>query len=222
MSVQLPADRLALPPPPDLDLRDGERRVGWILGDVVGFRGFADETEAAHAAWVSYRTLARRLARTHGTRSIPIGAEPLALQRRGDAQLVVAGGRAIATLVRPGADSPSGADSFGFEIRIPPPADELRVRSMGHLMYRTLRKSGLRWAMWRPAPAPVAADAAALHAPERAPVASGDVSSQVSGGVADAHEPRGEPWWRRPVLGRRRAGTPGRVPAGHLVAIAQR
>jgi hypothetical protein len=44
--------------------------------------------------------------------------------------------------------SDSGPDSFGFEIEVPPPDDELSVWSMAHLVYRTLRRSGLRWAMW--------------------------------------------------------------------------
>jgi hypothetical protein len=60
---------------------------------------------------------------------------------------------------------PSGPDAFGFELRLPGRADELTMRSMAYLAYRTLRKSGLRWAVWtgdgrrvtRAAPAPVAA-----------------------------------------------------------------
>src|SRR5512132_1086655 len=158
-------ERLALPPPLSLTLHDGDRTVGWVRGDAVGFHGFADATEAAHAAWVAYRALARRHARTHGTRPPPIDTEPLALHRRGDEESILASGRPIATLVRPDPDGSSGADSFGFEIRVPHPADELRVRALGHLMYRTLRKSGVRWAMWRPAvsTAPPAAQAAAAR-----------------------------------------------------------
>src|SRR3954467_1061033 len=105
MTTQLLTNRLALPPPPDLALLDGERRVGWIIRDAIGFRGFADETEAAHAAWVSYRALSRRLGRPHGPRPTPIDTEPLALRRHGDAELILASGRPIATLVRPGAES---------------------------------------------------------------------------------------------------------------------
>jgi len=162
-------ERLALPPPLSLTLHDGDRTVGWVRGDTVGFRGFAHETEAAHAAWVAYRALARRLARTHGTRPPPIDIEPLTLQRRGDEESILAGGRPIATLVRPGPDSPSGADSFGFQIGVPHPADELRVRALGHLMYRTLRRSGVRWAMWRPdvSPPPAAEFVAERPAPAR-------------------------------------------------------
>ena len=58
MTTQLVPDRLALPPPFDFDLIDADRSVGWITGETVGFRGFADETEATHAAWIAHRTLA--------------------------------------------------------------------------------------------------------------------------------------------------------------------
>jgi hypothetical protein len=177
MTTQLAPDRFDLPPPAEparaaplaltrdaltesevdidlhMDLADAGRDVGWITGRTVGFRGFADETEAAHAAWVAYRTLSRRLARTHGTRPLPIDTEPLAIQRRDDHVLILAAGRPIATLLRPGDESRSGPGSFGIEIRIPLPADALRVQALAYLMYRTLRKSGIRWALWRPGPA---------------------------------------------------------------------
>jgi hypothetical protein len=201
MTTQLSPDRVGLPPPHKMDLIDAHRVVGWIRGDAVGFRGFADEVEAAHAAWVAYRTLARRLARTHGTRPIPIDTEPLALQRRGDQEVILASNRHIAVLVRPGAESASGPDSFGFEIRVPPPADELRVRAMAHLMYRTLRRSGLRWGMWRPAA--VRVDGAALARPgvDRANDRAND-STVGESGVA-AHPRRRA--WRAPALPWRRS-----------------
>jgi hypothetical protein len=151
LSPQLSPNRLAAPPPLELDLIDADRVTGWITGDRVGFLGFANEVEAAHAAWVAYRTLVRRLARTHNIRPIPIDTEPLAVRRRGDREQILASGHPIAALVRPGPGSPSGPDSFGFEIRIPHPVDEIRVRAMAYLMYITLHKSGIRWALWRPA-----------------------------------------------------------------------
>ena len=154
MTTQLSPERLAVPPPyardrPDLpysmDLMDADRKVGWINGDRVGFRGFATDEEAAHAAWVAHRTLTRRLARSHNIRPVPIGTEPLVLRRHGTEELIVASGRPIAALVKPERDGRSGPDSHGFEIPIPQPADEVLVHSMAHLIYRTLRKSGLRW-----------------------------------------------------------------------------
>ena len=150
MTTHLAPDRLALPPPLDLDLVDAGRAAGWIADSGVGFRGFGDATEAAHAAWVAHRTIARRLARTHEMRPVPVDIEPLAIQRVEAKEMIVASGRPIAALVRPGPDSRSGVDSFGFELQIPTPITALEARAMAYLIYRTLRKSGIRWAMWRP------------------------------------------------------------------------
>ena len=150
MTKHLAASHLGLPPPAQSKLYDADRAVGWTAGRTVGFLGFADQTEAVHAAWVAYRALARRLAHEQATRPIPIDAEALSSWRQGDRELILAGGRAIAALVRPG-ESPIGPRAFAFEVDIPQPADELRVRAMAHLMYRTLRKSGVRWALWRSA-----------------------------------------------------------------------
>ena len=76
MTTQLVPDRLALPPPLDLDLVDAGRTIGWIADNAVGFRGFGDETEAVHAAWVAHRTIARKLARTHRVRPVPVDINP--------------------------------------------------------------------------------------------------------------------------------------------------
>jgi len=155
MTAQLMRDMLAHPPPFEMDLVDAGDVVGWITGDKIGFRGFADETEATHAAWVAHRTLARRLARTHGTRLVPVDIEPLALKRSdvGDTDVILASNRPIADLIRPGSQS-RGGDSYGFELVVPPPTTELQLRGVAYLIYRTLRKSGVRWAIWRPDPSP--------------------------------------------------------------------
>jgi hypothetical protein len=74
----------------------------------------------------------------------------MAIQRIEAREMILASGRPIAALVRPRPASRSGVDSFGFELLIPTPTSELQVRAMAYLIYRTLRKSGIRWAMWRP------------------------------------------------------------------------
>jgi hypothetical protein len=142
MTTQLAPDRLALPPPLDLGLVDAGRTPGWIADTAVGFRGFGDETEAAHAAWVAHRTIARRLARTHGKRPVPVDIEPLAIQRIEAREMILASGRPIAALVRPRPASRSGVDSFGFELLIPTPTSELQVRAMAYLIYRTTAQVG--------------------------------------------------------------------------------
>ena len=148
MSTQLAPHRMDLPPPSQFDLLDMDRVVGWIDGGRVGFLGFADEHEVASAAWLAYRTISRRLARRLRIRPIPIDTEPLALAQEENREVILASGRSIATLVRPGSDSRSGPHAFGFTVDVPAPADEVMVRSTAHAIYRTLRKSGLRWALW--------------------------------------------------------------------------
>ena len=164
MTTHLVPDRLALPPPLALDLVDAGRAAGWIADNAVGFRGFGDATEAAHAAWVAHRTIARRLARTHGMRPTPVDIEPLAIRRIEAKEMILASGRPIAALVRPGPGSRSGADSFGFELMIPTPITELEARAIAYLAYRTLRKSGIRWAMWGTGARPVVEETATTQA----------------------------------------------------------
>jgi hypothetical protein len=151
-TTPLSPNRRGLPPPLELDLSDMGRAVGWVRGDTIGFRGFGSAVEAANAACVGHRGLARRLARRDGGPKIPVGTERLSLARRGDAEVVLASGRPIATLLRPRVeqrvDGPGGDDSFGFELRVPAPTYEVRMRAMGYVVYRALRKSGIRWAMW--------------------------------------------------------------------------
>ena len=160
-------NQLGLPPPGvRLDLRDAGRVVGWVRGDVIGFRGFTSEREAVSAAAIASRALARRnarrAARRDGTRPILVGAEPLALQRRGDEETILVGGREVGTLVRPGAAAPGAADLFGFTIRIPPPVHELTARAKAHVIYRELRRAGVRFETGRPdGEAPTRADRAA-------------------------------------------------------------
>jgi hypothetical protein len=148
MTTQLATHHMDLPPPSQLDLLDMGRVIGWIAGSRVGFLGFADEREVASAAWLAYRTISRRLARRLRIRPIPIDTEPLALAKHGNREVILASGRPIATLLRPGSDSRSGPHAFGFTVNLPLPADELTVRSMAYSIYRTLRKAGLPWALW--------------------------------------------------------------------------
>ena len=188
MTTQLVPDRLALPPPLELDLVDAGRTTGWIANNAVGFRGFADETETAHAAWVAHRTIARRLARTHGMRPVPVDTEPLAIQRVEDKEMILASGRPIATLVRPGPDTRSGVDSFGFELLIPAPITELEARALAYLVYRTLRKSGIRWALWRSDAPRVAEASTAETSADTTTGAAKNVDAETNG-IAERPDP---------------------------------
>jgi len=187
--------RLPTPPPLALDLRHAGRPVGWVRGDAIGFRGFGSNGEATHAAWVAYRALAQRLAKAGGRRPIPVDVERLTLSRRGDGDVVMASGQPIATLLRPGPTSRSG-DSFGFEIRIPAPTYESRMRAMAYLAYRTMRKSGVRWALWardgRPEASGGDANSTERTTPPRAP------RTEARGATHGALE-SSRRWWARRV-----------------------
>ena len=181
MNTPMIPNRLAEPPPVapksfDLDLFDGDRLVGWIGPDRIGFVGFGNEIEAAHAAHVAYREVARRIAQREGSRPVPVELEPLAIRREGAESVVLASGQRIARIVPPASDRRAG-DAFGFELIVAAPLDELSIRANAHAAYRVLRKSGVRWSMFRrPAPpARVVADA---------PVAAAPVSPSV---VEDMH-----------------------------------
>lgn len=201
-STPMVPTRMAVPPPVTMDLRHGDTVVGWIDGLKLGFVGFGDEAEAAHAALVAYRTVERRFARDATRRPLPIEIQPMSISRTADTELILAAGLPIARLVRPGADSPTGPDHFGFEIEFPVPADELVLRSTAYRAYHTLRRSGIRWTMWardRERAVPTFTDVKETAAP---------IAEKLGGGVASTGAPT------RPV------GDDPRIPAGALVALA--
>jgi hypothetical protein len=107
-----------------LELRDGERLVGWITDDVVRFHRFESERQAAQAAAIAHRGMMRRLARGGTLGPSATKTDPSVLSSPGNGV------------------NDSG---FGFEIRVPPPNDELRMRGIAYVMYRSLRNAGLSW-----------------------------------------------------------------------------
>ena len=185
MTTQLAPHRTDLPPPSTSPLSDGGRVVGWVGDETIGFGGFANEDEAMSAAWMAHRTLSQHRARRDGMRPIPIDVEPLSLARDGRRDTILASGRTIATLVRPGDDAPSGPDAFGFELRVPVRRDQARTRAKAFLIYRTLRRSGIRWALWhaddRAAARPVRADDGASDAIARTDAAESRAGDEERG-----------------------------------------
>jgi len=169
MKTQSLPNHLPEPPPEarhafQLDLLDGDRHVGWLRPDVIGFTGFASATEAAHASWVAYRTLARRLAHRDRRRPLPIDTEPLRLVAEDDGYVIMSSRDRIARLVEPAVTEPT-EHGFGFELWLDHPLDEVSARARAYQIYRTLRRSGLRWSMWRPIPEPPVAKAAVAVQP---------------------------------------------------------
>ena len=136
-------------PPPMRHLLHRERPIGWLEGNTLGFFGFADTRDAANAAWVAYRTVSRKVARLLGTRPTPIDIEPLRIERRNGREVIEASGRPFAQLVRPGPDSMSGLDWFGFSIEVPPAVSPRALPEIMRAASHALLKSGLPWSMVR-------------------------------------------------------------------------
>jgi hypothetical protein len=111
-----------------------------------------------------------------------VDIEPLAIHRVEGKEMILASGRPIATLVRPGDVSGTAVDSFGFEIVIPTPVTELEARAIAYLIYRTMRKSGIRWAMWRPDAPRVAEPSTARASVD----AAADATESVGGETGDS------------------------------------
>ena len=148
MLTQTMRTRTDLPPPTRQLLHD-ERPIGWLSGNRFGFFGFADAREAAHAAWVAYRTASRKIAPLLGTRPTPIDSEPLSIESLNGREIITASGRPVAVLVRPESDSPSGPHWFGFSIHVPPVFGERTMSDIMRAAGRALLKSGIRWSMVR-------------------------------------------------------------------------
>ena len=149
MNEQRNPARLPEPPPADfaLDLRDGDRAVGWITPRSIGFHGFESDVEAVHAAWASHRTLSWRLAAKSDRRLIPVDVSPVHIEPYGDDVFATAEGKRFARLL-----PPDGVrEGWSFELTLPQPMGEVMVRGKAHAIYIMLRRSGIRWSMWRPA-----------------------------------------------------------------------
>ena len=131
-----------------LDLIDDDVRIGWRTPTAIGFTGFANEVEAAGAAWVARRTLQRELARRTGARPLPIDTERLAIIDHDGDRVVTAAAREVARIVAPFDDERQTQSWTGFELRLDSPLDELTAGAVTLLTYRTLRRSGIRWSMW--------------------------------------------------------------------------
>ena len=143
------SDLQSLPPP--LELRVGDLLVGWIDGDFVKFRGFDSERGAAQAAVVAHQAMLRRLARGNRAAASADESDLAAVRRANDHANAPANGSSVASVLRSIANGirGAGAGEYAFEIRVPPPSDELRMRGMAYVMYHALRSSGVAWPLLR-------------------------------------------------------------------------
>lgn len=118
----------------------GEREIGYINDTTVGFLGFASRTEAALAASVAHRGLARRRGRQVRPANVP---DDFLVMEHGSTQHVIATAGVLATLRPPGSDATPVA-GWGFEIELLP-EERLGVFAVGRarVMWRALRATGI-------------------------------------------------------------------------------
>ena len=150
MSLGTPPPSHASVPPWELALFDGDRRVGWIRGHVVGFSGFAHELYAARSAAIAHDALRRWEMRRRNLPEPPVRTLSAAVHEAGEHRTVVADGRIIGVIARtpPGDAFDAEARGVAFEIAIPGAADEAAARGAAHVAHRAIQASGLRWNAW--------------------------------------------------------------------------
>ena len=151
MSALHSITRTSRPPPPAVfRLLDGTGTVGWIADNRLSFTGFSSIPEAATAAWVAHVALERRAAKSRREPAPYLEPSEMQLVRSGGSEWIHSAGTRLARLVRPlqratdEVGDPSGA-WFGIEIVLLPDASDLTVGSSAHVVYRALRRSGMRW-----------------------------------------------------------------------------
>jgi hypothetical protein len=140
--------QLAVPPPRQAfeQLYDGTGPVGWIGDGRVAFTGFATLGEAAKAAWVAHMALERRRAKRRGEAAPHI--EPgLELWVSGADEWLTVDGKPVARLLSPASTLHDGDRWFGFELVFSPGTSTFDMESNAHVVYRGLRRSGVRWPM---------------------------------------------------------------------------
>jgi hypothetical protein len=148
MSTTGTAVELAVPPPGQAieQLRDGTGPVGWIGDGRLAFSGFATLGEAAKAAWVAHVALERRGAERRGEAPPHIRPE-LELWVSGADEWLAIDGKRVARLLSPASTQPHGHSWFGFELPFAPGTFAFEIESSAHIVYRGLRRSGVRWPM---------------------------------------------------------------------------
>jgi hypothetical protein len=125
--------------PTEYRLSDGDRAIGYIREDTVGFRGFDSQAEAAEAAFTAHRALAQRRSKAVW---VPNAPEEFLVWDHQDGQYVIARSGLLARLTSP--DDGTEPGGWGFEVSLRP---EERVSvfamSRARTMWQALRWTGL-------------------------------------------------------------------------------
>lgn len=114
-----------------------DQNVGHIRDDLVGFLGFATVDEAAEAACIAHRALARRRSGTPGS-----PADEYLFGHTDEGQFVIARSGVLARLLPP--DPVSGEMGWGFELALRAnEAPRIFALARARLIWAALRTSGL-------------------------------------------------------------------------------
>ncbi len=117
-----------------------EQEIGYIEGTTVGFRGFATSAEAALAASVAHRGLARRRG---GPEPSQDSLQDFLIVERGPTLHVIARAAELATL-RPPDPEGSPVAGWGFEIELLPEERlDVFATARARVMWRALRSTGI-------------------------------------------------------------------------------
>lgn len=123
-------------------LHGNEVPIGWVEGRAVGFRGFPTRVDALGAARLGHQALHGWLTRErHSTQASSSGG---ALRTRRDGRLhwITVGGSAIGRLVEPTTHAPVAANTFGFELLLPPSVNPVGGINAAQVIYHALGHSG--------------------------------------------------------------------------------
>jgi len=120
-------------------LFDGDRAIGYIREDAVGFRGFDSQAQAAEAAYIAHRALAQRRAKALW---VPDAPEEFLVWDHDDGQYVIARSGLLARLTPPVPDAEPGGWGFDVSLR---PEERVSVFAMSRArtMWQALRWTGL-------------------------------------------------------------------------------
>ena len=114
--------------------------IGWVEGRAVGFRGFPTRDNAMEAARVGHQALQGWLARERHAEAASGAGGALRTRRDGRLHWITVGGNAIGRLVEPTTHAPVGANSFGFELLLPPSVNPVGGISAAQVIYHALKK----------------------------------------------------------------------------------